>query len=161
MSFQPDHIFESTYGITPEFFISNGIKYVISDIDNTLITYDDAGPTQRCRDWIDQMTEAGIKIAFLSNNKNDRVAVFNESLGFSAYAKAGKPFAKKAKMLLAEMGAEKSETCLLGDQLLTDVLCGKSLGVKTVLVSPIKDRTDAFTKFKRKLEKLILVNKSR
>ena len=44
----------------------------------------------------------------------------------------------------------------IGDQIFTDVLAAHNVGIKAVLVPPIKDKTDLFTKFKRLLEKPIL-----
>jgi predicted HAD superfamily phosphohydrolase YqeG len=44
----------------------------------------------------------------------------------------------------------------MGDQIFTDVWAGKRLGVRTILLPPIKDKRDIFTRFKRLLEKPIL-----
>ncbi len=156
MSLRPDHVFESTWDITPEFFEKQGITAVISDIDNTLITYDDACPTPRCLKWLELMKISGVKIAFLSNNTQERADIFNDKLGYPCKGKANKPLTGGAKKLLTELGIPKNKVCVLGDQIFTDTLCGKLLGVRTVLVSPIKDKTDSFTKFKRYLEKKIL-----
>ena len=41
---------------------------------------------------------------------------------------------------------------MLGDQLLTDAAAGKHIGLRAIIVPPIKDRTSAFFRFKRALE---------
>ena len=41
----PDRIFESFKDITPEILNEYGIKALLLDIDNTLVTYDDHEPT--------------------------------------------------------------------------------------------------------------------
>ena len=50
------------------------------------------------------------------------------------------------------MESDKTDTAVIGDQLLTDVLSGKLLGLRAILVPPIKDRSSAFFRFKRSLE---------
>ena len=47
MTLVPDFMFSSVYDITPEFFKENGITSIVSDIDNTLVTYDDEKPTKQ------------------------------------------------------------------------------------------------------------------
>jgi predicted HAD superfamily phosphohydrolase YqeG len=44
----------------------------------------------------------------------------------------------------------------MGDQVFTDVWAAHNAGIKAILVPPIKDKTDPFTKFKRLLEKPFL-----
>ena len=44
----------------------------------------------------------------------------------------------------------------VGDQIFTDVWAARNSGVMAVLVPPINDKKDVFTKFKRLLERPIL-----
>ena len=81
---------------------------------------------------------------------------FNASLGRIAYAKAGKPFAGKVKRAMREMDASKENTLFMGDQIFTDVLAARFAGIRVALVPPIKDKTDALTRFKRWLERPIM-----
>ena len=140
----PDLVLSHFYHLTPEYMQKLEKKYIISDIDNTLVTYDDPEPTPAVLTWLKDMENAGIRVAFLSNNKPPRIEKFNEKLGYVAYADAGKPGTEMLKKVLAELGADPSETVFLGDQLLTDAACGKRGGLYTVIVPPIKDRTDTF-----------------
>ena len=54
------------------------------------------------------------------------------------------------------MGTDKSNTIHMGDQVFTDVWAAHNAGIKAILVPPIKDKTDLFTKLKRLLEKPFL-----
>ena len=54
------------------------------------------------------------------------------------------------------MGSTQRTTALMGDQIFTDILAGNKLSLLTVLVPPIKDKTDVFTRFKRLMEKPII-----
>jgi len=148
----PEYLFASIYEITPEFFLSRGISFVFSDIDNTLATYDDPVPTPELLEWFESMNKAGIEFIFVSNNDNDRVSKFNSSLGFTYVCKAGKPLPGKIRKLMKAKRIEKLNTAMLGDQILTDSLAATFLGILSVNVPPIKDRTEPFFRFKRKIE---------
>ena len=54
------------------------------------------------------------------------------------------------------MGTTYADTAVLGDQIFTDVLAGKRLGLRCILVKPIKDKKSLFFFFKRLLEKPFL-----
>jgi HAD superfamily phosphatase (TIGR01668 family) len=99
------------------------------------------------------MTAAGIKIAFVSNNDEERVSLFNRDFGYVAYSKAGKPLTGKLKRAMSDLGATADNSVLLGDQLLTDAAAGNRAGLYVIIVPPIKDKTSAFFRFKRWIEK--------
>ncbi len=148
----PDMMPGHFYDVTPEIVKSYGAKALICDIDNTLVTYDDPEPTEQVLEWIRNMNENGITVSFVSNNDWDRVKLFNKNLGFVAYAKSGKPGIKNLKAAVADLGIDKSEAVLLGDQLLTDCAAAKRFGIKAIIVPPIKDKTTLFFKTKRLIE---------
>ena len=149
----PDYMFRSFDEITPEFLQSLGVTAVLADIDNTLAPYEQPEPDERIRAWIASLAEAGICIAFVSNNDWERVSLFNRTLGVPAYAKSGKPFKKNLVRAMETLGAMRDTTVMLGDQLLTDALAGRNLGVTVLIVPPIRDKRSAFFRFKRWLEK--------
>lgn len=163
MSFSvPDYMFQSFEEVTPAFLNSLQVKCLLCDIDNTLVTYDDAVPTETVLAWLSAMKENGITVVFLSNNNNERVAKFTEALDNTWSADAGKPLTKKAKQILQTLGFTPKETAVLGDQVFTDVWTGNFLGAKaTLLVPPIKDKTTLFFKSKRFLEKPFLAHYKR
>ena len=152
----PDYMFRTFDEITPEFLASLGVKAILADIDNTLAPYEQAEPDQRIKNWIASLSEAGIGIAFVSNNGWERVELFNRTLGVPAYAKSGKPFKKNLVRAMNDLGGTLETTVMLGDQLLTDALAGHNLGVKCLIVPPIRDKKNAFFRFKRWLEKPVV-----
>jgi HAD superfamily phosphatase (TIGR01668 family) len=154
--FVPDFIFDNFYSITPEFLKENNISAIVSDIDNTLVTYDDEKPTLRVLSWLESLASADIKISFVSNNSHERVRIFNEALGFFAVGKSKKPFKKNILHAVEYMNVPRENVCMLGDQIFTDVLAGQNAGLKTILVPPINDKRDVLTRFKRFLEKPII-----
>ena len=54
---------------------------------------------------------------------------------------------------LMDMGTDITTTAVLGDQLLTDALAGKLLGMTVIIVPPIADKKTLFFRFKRWIEK--------
>ena len=152
----PDYMFRAFDEITPAFLASLGVKAILADIDNTLAPYEQPEPDERIKGWIASLAEAGIGIAFVSNNDWERVELFNRTLGVPAYAKSGKPFKKNLVKAMNDLGGTPDTTVMLGDQLLTDALAGHNLGVKCLIVPPIRDKKNAFFKFKRWLEKPVV-----
>ncbi len=149
----PNEMYPTFRDVTPEHLLSLGIKYIFSDIDNTLATYDDPTPPEDVKEWCRGMNDAGIQIAFVSNNNEERVSLFNRDFGYVAYSKAGKPLTGKLKRAMADLGATAESSVLLGDQLLTDAAAGNRAGMYVIIVPPIKDKTSAFFRFKRWIEK--------
>lgn len=157
MKFTPDYIFDSIFCITPEFFKSINVSCIVCDIDNTLVTYDDPIPTPEVAKWLHEMTDAGIKFAFVSNNEVTRAARFNESLGFACYGNAKKPLTKVVKRAVSDFGVDKKCVATLGDQIFTDVMAARFAGLgAAILVPPIKDLTNTFFKTKRVLERPLI-----
>ena len=152
----PDYMFRTFDEITPAFLTSLGVKAILADIDNTLAPYEQPEPDERIKGWIASLAEAGIGIAFVSNNDWERVNRFNATLGVPASAKSGKPFKKNLVKAMNDLGGTLETTVMLGDQLLTDALAGHNLGVKRLIVPPIRDKKNAFFRFKRWLEKPVV-----
>ena len=152
----PEYRFEKFNDVTADFLLSIGIKGVLLDIDNTLEPYEHALPGEHVIAWLESLHAVGIKTAIVSNNGKGRVELFNKEIGMPAYAKAGKPFKKNLLRAMADIGSEKGNTIFIGDQILTDVWAAHNVGIRAILVPPINDKKDLFTKFKRLLEKPIL-----
>ena len=149
----PEYKFKKFNDVTAEFLVSLGIKGVLLDIDNTLAPYEQDDPDERILTWFEALHAAGIQAALISNNHPPRVERFNAPLGLPAYADSGKPGSRTILAAMRDMGVEASETAGLGDQLLTDTLAVHRLGMISLIVPPIKDKTTLFFRFKRWLER--------
>lgn len=149
----PDHMFDTYDKVTPEFLKSLGVRAVLADIDNTLAPYEQPEPDDRLRAWIRSLRDAGIGIAFVSNNDRARVETFNRTLGVPAYWKSGKPGKKSLLAAMAALGSDPTCTVILGDQLLTDALAGKRIGLRAIIVPPIRDKRTLFFRLKRLCER--------
>lgn len=149
----PDYMFGHYWEITPAFLASIGVRALLIDIDNTLAPYEQPEPDDQIRAWFKGLSEGGVRVALVSNNHAPRVEQFNETLGLLAFADSGKPKKKTLLLAMEQLGVERSETAMLGDQLLTDAYAGKHIGLPALIVPPIKDKTNLFFRFKRLCER--------
>jgi len=148
----PDFVFDSCLEITPGFLSGEGVRGVILDIDNTLAPYEQAEPGPELIAWFARLSDAGICAALVSNNDEERVELFNRSLGLPAFSNCSKPSRKAVRAALGVLGTRKEETLVIGDQIYTDVLMAHRAGLRAVKVPPIKDKKTLFFRFKRLLE---------
>ena len=152
-SFVPDIMFDSIFEIKPEMLIQKGIRAVVLDIDNTLVTYGVAEPTDEVIAWIEALKNAGLHVAIASNNHEPRVALFNKKLGVFTTWESKKPSARSVKTACEHFGVKAEETVVIGDQIFTDVWCARNAGALAILVKPIPYPENLFFKCKRILEK--------
>ncbi|MBU5595314.1 YqeG family HAD IIIA-type phosphatase [Amphibacillus sp. MSJ-3] len=154
--FLPDQQVKSIFEIKPEQLREKGIKGVITDLDNTLVAWNEAYPNDQVYNWFKQMEQSGIEVMILSNNNKNRVELFSKSLKRPYVYKANKPLKRSFIKAAEKMNIKRSEIVVIGDQLLTDVLGGNRSGFQTILVVPIVDTDDKITKFNRSIERFIL-----
>lgn len=154
--FLPDQHAKDIFEITPESLMENGIKGVITDLDNTLVEWDRPNATPKLVKWLEEMKHSNIKITIVSNNNENRVKAFSEPLEIPFISAARKPFKRAFNQALQQMALKKEETVVIGDQLLTDVLGGNRGGFRTILVVPVAQTDGFFTRFNRMVERRIL-----
>jgi HAD superfamily phosphatase (TIGR01668 family) len=135
-----------------------GFKYIITDLDNTLISYDESLPTRQITVAFTKLKEMGFEIILLSNNHPPRIDKFVQNLGIKGIASARKPLKKGFKKAMKLMdGATKTNTLVIGDQLVTDIFGAKRMGLYAVLVDPLKRKTEKwYTRMNRKLERALI-----
>ena len=149
----PTYMFAHYYDVTPQFLTERGIRGLLIDIDNTLAPYEQPDPDERIHQWFGELEKHGIKAALVSNNHPPRVERFNRTLRLIAYADSGKPSKKTLIRAMNALEVSREETAMLGDQLLTDSYAGRHLGLPSIIVPPIHDKTNLFFRFKRWCER--------
>lgn len=152
----PDLYVESVYDLDLDALYARGIRGIITDLDNTLVSWDDPLPNQGLFDWLQKVRAKGFSVHIVSNNQPDRVARFAEAIGLPAIAKAVKPRRRAFRLACKAMGVTLAETAVIGDQVFTDVLGGNRLGVYTILVKPVSNREFIGTRLVRKFEAVVL-----
>ncbi|WP_421380005.1 YqeG family HAD IIIA-type phosphatase [Bacillus salacetis] len=155
-AFLPNEQVKDVFQIKPETLKEQGIKAIITDLDNTLVEWDRAQATPKLIKWFELMQDHGIKVTVVSNNNEDRVRRFAEPLNIPFIHQARKPMGRAFRRAVKEMGVRREETVVVGDQLLTDVLGGNRSGFYTILVVPVAQTDGFITKFNRKVERRIM-----
>jgi len=154
--FYPDYNFESIDDITADFLLEKGIKFLILDIDNTLVSYKTPTADKRAKQFLGLLSQNGIKYVFVSNNHKERVELFAREFGAAFVSNAAKPFTFGIKKAMKKIGAKVEETALIGDQVFTDVYAAKRSGIISIMVNPIEAKETPFFGFKRQMEKIVL-----
>ncbi|MBP5658193.1 MAG: YqeG family HAD IIIA-type phosphatase [Clostridia bacterium] len=149
----PEAMYNDIYEISAEELVARNKKGVIFDIDNTVAPYEIATPTDEMKAYFSSLVGAGLRIAFVSNNKHDRARIFTAELGFFFVSDASKPSPKGILRCIDHLECTKEEALLVGDQIFTDCLAAHRAGIECFLVKPIKDKPTAFFRLKRRLEK--------
>ena len=155
---KPDFYFDSIFQIPYEKLYDQNVRALIYDIDNTMAGYEEIRPPVKVVDLVNKLIDKGFKVGLLSNNNKKRVNSFNESMGLPMASKANKPLTSALGRVISEMGVHKSEAVIIGDQLFTDVWCGKRAGITTILVKPLTENDVLSVRLKRGLERRLLKN---
>ncbi|WP_041090340.1 YqeG family HAD IIIA-type phosphatase [Jeotgalibacillus soli] len=154
--FLPNEYVNSIFDITPSKLKEQGIKAIITDLDNTLVEWDRANATPRLLEWLESMKNHGILVTIVSNNNQLRVGAFSEPIEIPFIYHARKPMGRAFRKAIRDMKVKKEETVVIGDQLLTDVLGGNRNRLYTILVVPVAQTDGFFTRINRKVERRIL-----
>ena len=152
----PDFCFLSYHDVDSDFIKKHSIRALLLDIDNTLEPYEHDEPSEELLSWLSMLKNLGVKVAFISNNKRERVEHFNEKLGYIAFWYSCKPFKRNIVRALKILGEKKENAIFMGDQIWTDVWGAHNAGLRVIIVPPIRDKQNFITKVKRFFERPIL-----
>lgn len=155
-SFKPTWMVESIYQISPEQLKRKQIKAVLTDLDNTLIAWNNPEATEETIEWIEEMKAHGLKVIILSNNRRKRVGKVAGILELEFIPNALKPFQKGFNKALKDYDLTKDEVLMVGDQIITDIKGANHAGIRSVLVKPILDSDAWNTRFNRFVELKIM-----
>ncbi len=72
-NFKPTWMVNAIYDLTPAQLQAHGIKAVLTDLDNTLIAWNNPNGTPQLKAWLAQLEAAGIPVMVVSNNSHQRV----------------------------------------------------------------------------------------
>ncbi|MGG5368624.1 YqeG family HAD IIIA-type phosphatase [Enterococcus sp. AZ196] len=154
--YKPTWMVEAIYQITPEQLKAHGFKAVLTDLDNTLIAWNNPNGTKELIDWLKMMDEAEIPVVVVSNNKASRVAKALESFQLDFVSRAMKPFSIGIKNAQKRLGVSKDEIVMIGDQVMTDIRGASAAGIRSILVRPILDTDGWNTRINRFFERRVM-----
>ena len=157
MILKPNYNVESIFDINYEELWQSGISVILFDLDSTIMPSKSGAYPDNVVGLLSEL-KRNFTVAVVSNNKNkeyiDKVQKLSD---FSIIGHANKPSPKIMKEFLRDIGRSPEETVGVGDRPLTDILAGKLLGAKTVLVDSISKHQEGLpTRFVRRLERITI-----
>lgn len=132
-----------------------GIKYLIFDLDNTLGLIDEFVCNNETKDFINELGDF-FTIIVASNNNYKRVSMFAKEMKVDIISSALKPSRKIYRFMKKKYTSDMSKVCMIGDQIITDIVVGNRFGMLSILVDPIGKKDLKITSFNRFLENKII-----
>jgi HAD superfamily phosphatase (TIGR01668 family) len=155
-NFQPDYITDGVHDIDYKDLFDSGIRLLLLDIDNTLAVHGSHESDNYAKTAIENMKLAGFSVYILSNARKHRAQSFASGLGVEAEGMAYKPSPKILLKTCERLQYKQNETCMIGDQLLTDIWAARRAGVQSILVKPRSVEESGHIRIKRLIERIIL-----
>jgi HAD superfamily phosphatase (TIGR01668 family) len=156
MSLQPDLYYDSIASVDLDALASRGVIALLVDLDNTLLPRDTSEFPPSSLAFAARVRDAGMTACLVSNNWHERVHSAACELGFDLVPRALKPLPFAFLAGLRRLGATRSQTAVIGDQVFTDIVGGNALGMLTVLVRPLSSSDLPHTLLLRTLEARVL-----
>lgn len=151
--FAPTWMIDVIYNVTPTQLKAQKIKAVLTDLDNTLIAWNNPEGTEELRKWLIELEEANIPLIVVSNNSKERISKAVAPLGAKYVSRALKPFTKGINEAIKELNLTPKDVVMVGDQLMTDIWAANNAGVRSILVKPLIETDQWNTKINRFIEK--------
>lgn len=141
------------YSINYERLSSRGIKYLLFDMDNTLIPNNNVIPEERLIKLFEKLRK-NFKIIILSNALPSKIKKFKKNIEIDDYFSLScKPLTFKYKKVLKKYKIKRNKIACIGDQLFTDIKGANKMQIFSILVDPISNKESIFTKINRIKEK--------
>ena len=152
--FVPKMYKKDIFDINYELLKREGIKCIIFDLDNTIAIFDEKRISSKTMNLLNKLKN-DFKIVVMTNNFKTRISWLSKNLYVDFVSFALKPSNRGFKKVQKKYNYSKSEMCVVGDQLITDILGGNNFRIMTVLVDPNSKRDLNITKINRILENKI------
>ena len=152
----PDIYQKSIYTINYDSLLLRGIKWLLIDLDNTLVPINEKKPNQKIKELFSELKDKGFKIIIFSNSPKSRLKPFKQELEVDCCASARKPSSKKFNLVMNLYHFEFSEIAIIGDSIIDDIVGGNKVGITTILINQIGKREFPIAFLKRIYERHIL-----
>ena len=148
--YQPD-----IYKIDYDMLLSRGIKCLIFDLDNTIVTIKERIPREETKKLFEKLKKKGFKLVLASNSIYSRVRPFHNELKVDYMYSAQKPNIDKIFEYIKSSKFGLDEIAMIGDSMVDDVVCGNTIGITTILLDQIGKAEFPIARIKRIKEKRI------
>jgi uncharacterized protein len=136
--FTPRECVAGLQDVDPAALSRRGIRGVLLDLDNTLVAWKRSELEPEMEEWVRAALADGLKICIVSNTwRRTRIHAIAEKLGVPYILRAWKPRRGSLRRAMDVIATRPSETAVIGDQIVTDVVGGNRIGAYTVLCVPM------------------------
>ena len=150
---KPDYNLKNIYEIDFDDLKSQGIRCIMLDLDSTVMRSKSSEFLPETLEWFNKFLDK-FEVAIISNNKSvSYIENANKKAPCPVIGNANKPNPKVMAKYIKSKNIQPKEAVMVGDRPLTDILAGKLLGCKTILVGSINPNENIPTKFVRMLER--------
>ena len=153
--FRPNIYKKNIFDINYEELKKKGIKCLIFDLDNTLGLISHKRCPDEAKELIKKLQKDFI-VVISSNNTRKRLKPYLKELEIDGTSWSMKPSIKSLLYIKTKYKLRKKEMCIIGDQIVTDVLAGNRFKIKTILVDPLGEKDLKITGLNRKIEGRII-----
>lgn len=153
--FKPKMYKKDIFDIDYQKLKEKNIKLIIFDLDNTIGRIKDELPSKKIIAFIEKLSK-DFKIVVASNNFKKRVRKYCEKLNCDYFYAVLKPSVRIGLLIKKRYKISSKNTCIIGDQIITDILMGNRLKMHTILVDPISEKDLRITRLNRWLEKYVM-----
>lgn len=156
MIIRADYEAKTVFEINYDKLKEDNIKVIAFDLDSTVMKSKSGVFSQETLQLFENLKK-DFCLLIISNNQNmEYIHKTAKQIDFPILPHAKKPAISVAKPFLEENGININEMVMVGDRPLTDILFGKFLGCKTILVDSINwFEEKPIVRFARKLERIV------
>lgn len=155
---RPHHVADTIHDVDYDTLVQQGVQAVLFDLENTLCPWRawEFSPTT----WslLDKLAQQDIKLCVLTNANvppDHGLVRALRARGIVLISSARKPLRQGFTSALDRLGVHPCQAAIVGDQLLTDILGGRRVGLVTVLVSPLGLEESLPSRVNRRVERLL------
>ena len=153
--FKPSMYKKNIFDINYSKLKEQGITCLVFDLDNTLGLISNKKCPRKTKRLLRSLQDDFL-ILISSNNTRTRIKPYLKDLGVDGVAWSMKPTTRGLRKIKKNYFLTKKEMCIIGDQIVTDILCGNRYRIKTILVDPMGEKDLRITKVNRMIENYII-----
>ncbi len=156
MHFYPKIYQENIYQIPYDKLYQEHVRCLLFDLDNTLGLLSEKEASEKVKKLFQKLEKRFIIVIVSNHVSKRRVSNFAKSLHCEYFYFAMKPSTRCFRKIMKKFSLKKEELCMIGDQLITDVLAANRFGITACLVEPLSKKDLKITSLNRILENYII-----
>ncbi len=153
---KPDHYCDSLEALDLDQLHAAGYRLLLIDVDNTLGHHGAHEADAYAQHLVARAQASGLACHIISNGSRKRIRSFARSLRLPYTAMANKPSVRAIVDACRQADVDPAQAVMVGDQILTDVICARRAGALAILVRPRSKQEAPNVRIKRLPERWLL-----